>query len=166
MEVTIDDTTYTASHYMYDQPAADSIVWEYRDEEPFFQPGYYPTMYARDPPEKDQFYLIQFYLNDTLLINPAYIVTGDDQFTDNNYLVLELTNRFEAGDTVTFELNEIEQQAKEYFDQYQDLATGAGSPFDGPPSNPEGNFSNGALGLFRASLPFQDRQIIQPDSSD
>lgn len=169
LEVRVNDEVFTAQTPLKARPEPDSVVWSYKDEPPFFESDFFPTVFAKDDPNTRQNYIVQFYQDGQLIVNPAFIFYGDDEFLNDNQLVLEIPAGFNPQDTVTLELLEVDRTTMEFYGQFIDISLGSGSPFDGPPSNPKGNFSNGGLGLFRAVLPWQQRTILpeeKPDEAD
>src|SRR3989339_199456 len=163
--VTIDDVTkeYESSCFMRQTMTMDSITYE-KFEPSHMQAGQYgvdpnATYYkingwGQDSPIPGDYYLWEYYINDTLKTDTiSECIFTDDLLVNGNYipgLTMFLINA-NPGDTVkvgTYSIN------KEFYDFITSLmletAWNAG-PMSGPPSNIKGNINNGALGFFRAT---------------
>ena len=160
LQVRVGDQIYEATEPMREKLPLDSLTYEYKDIPPVYDPGYYFTLHADEPQGTGNFYLIQFYLNDTLQNAPDDIQLADDEFVDGNYIRAELFRPFESGDTIDVEFHHITQSMYDFQVAHLDIVQGSGTPFSAPPANPPSNFSNGALGLFWVSAPVTRRIII------
>ncbi|MCP4312707.1 MAG: DUF4249 domain-containing protein [Bacteroidetes bacterium] len=122
--------------------------------------GYVVFMYANHPPEQRDWFGFKFRKNGKILTDSLsqYRVMTDDLFDDGYFPgfpvgFLNDENPRQAlhpGDTVTLELNSIEQGYFDYITGAQ-LELGINYPlFSGPPANPHTNIDNGAFGIFTA----------------
>ncbi len=151
------EETYQAISTMPATPQLDSIVPLY-----FLSPfvsGYQILMYANDPTSRD-WYNFKLLKNQELLTSRIsdYFVQTDDFFngtyisglpvgfvTDNDPEDAAL-----PGDTITFELNGIEQNYYNFIVDAQLEIAGNNPLFSGPSANVRSNITNGAKGIFAA----------------
>jgi len=128
------------------------------------------NLFAEEPAGED-YYFAKFYVNDSLATQLSnYSLLNDNEFLDGQYLngppmtmfgdTAEL-DRFSdsdrrhmffagSGDEIMMEVNRIEKSYFNFILQCQDEKNGANPMFGGPPSNIQGNISNGAVGFFAA----------------
>ena len=122
--------------------------------------GYTIFMYANHPPEQRDWFGFKLYKNSNLLTNSLekYSVLSDELFDDGYFPGLpvgflsddESDEAVYPGDTVTFELNCIEEAYFNFVSEAQLEITGNFPLFSGPPSNVVSNIDNGAMGTFTA----------------
>ncbi|RPI41058.1 MAG: DUF4249 domain-containing protein, partial [Bacteroidetes bacterium] len=148
---------YSASSTMPEFPMLDSIDLAYFNS-PFVS-GYQVFMYAMDPPARN-YYGFRLIRNDTLLTKRLfdYTVQPDDFF--NGTYIYGLPVGFIAddepggparpGDTVTFELNQIDRAYYDFVIDAQLEILGNNPLFSGPPANIRTNIDNGGTGIFAA----------------
>jgi len=148
---------YHAESTMPAVPQLDSINLRY-----FLTPfvsGYQVLMYAFDPPSRD-WYNFKLWRNSSLLTSRLsdYFVQTDDFF--NGTYINGLPVGFIAendpeesllpGDTITFELNSIEQEYYNFIVDAQLEIAGNNPLFSGPAANVRSNIDNEAKGIFTA----------------
>ena len=122
--------------------------------------GYTVFMYAHHPPEQRDWFGFKLYKNSNLLTTSLeqYSVLSDDLFNDGYFPGLpvgflsddESDEVVFPGDTVTFELNCIEEAYFNFVSEAQLEIAGNFPLFSGPPSNVISNIDNGAMGSFTA----------------
>ena len=122
--------------------------------------GYAIFMYAFHPPEQRDWFGFKLYKNSHLLTNSLeqYSVLSDELFGDGYFPGLpvgflsddETDEVVYPGDTVTFELNCIEEAYYNFVSEAQLEIAGNLPLFSGPPSNVVSNIENGAMGSFTA----------------
>ncbi|MDD2437860.1 MAG: DUF4249 domain-containing protein [Massilibacteroides sp.] len=136
------------------------------------------NVYAQEP-EGEDFYISKYYVKDTLATKLNYYGLMKDQLIDgqtlNGLMVYYFANMAEiedyqeddrkyytfitSGDEVTIEFCRVEKGFFNFVEQAQDVKYGENPMFGGPPSNIQGNISNGAVGYFTAFSPSQLKAI-------
>ena len=122
--------------------------------------GYAVFMYANHPPEQRDWFGFKLYKNSDLLTDTLYkySVLSDELFGDGYFPGLPVgflsdddpREALHPGDTVTFELNCIEEAYFNFVSEAQLEIAGNFPLFSGPPSNVISNIDNGAMGSFTA----------------
>lgn len=127
---------------------------------------------AQEPAGED-FYVSKYYVNDTLATKLSQYGLMNDILIDGQYLngflvfffndMAEIEDYPEedrkyqiflsSGDEVIVEYNRVEKGYYNFIKQAQDVKYGENPMFGGPPSNIQGNISNGAVGYFAAYSP-------------
>lgn len=130
------------------------------------------NLFAQEPVGED-FYFSKYYVNDTLATKLSKYGMMNDLFMDgeylNGYLVYFFADMAEiddysdnskknrtflsSGDELIVEFNRIEKSYYKFVKQAQDVKDGENPMFGGPPSNIQGNISNGAVGFFSTYSP-------------
>jgi hypothetical protein len=152
------DNVYESSGVLLDAPVLDSIVYNFRDERIFRDPGYYLTLYGDILFEDNNFYRLRVVKNDTLLNNRNDYLLFDDSFgTSILNRGFELSGfPFKANDRVRLELFRLNRDTFDYINQVVGLLFNDGGLFSPPPQNPESNIKlksgkNEPLGYFKVS---------------
>lgn len=120
--------------------------------------GFAVFMYASHPPEQRDWFGFKLKKNSDMLTDSLkkYTVLSDDLFDSGYFPGLPVgylndddpRQAIHSGDTVTFELNCIEQAYYNFVTEAQ-LEINANYPlFSGPPANVISNIDNGAMGIF------------------
>ncbi len=120
--------------------------------------GYAVFMYASHPPEQRDWFGFKLIKNSDMLTDSLmkYTVLSDDLFDSGYFPGMPVgylsdddpRQAIHSGDTVTFELNCIEQAYYNFVTEAQ-LEINAKYPlFSGPPANVISNIDNGAMGIF------------------
>lgn len=122
--------------------------------------GYAIFMYASHPPEQLDWFGFKTIKNSIYLTNTLseYSVLSDDIFDSGYFPGLpvgflsddETDQAVYPGDTITFELNCIEEAYYNFVTQAQTEIAGNIPLFSGPPANVATNLNNGAQGIFAA----------------
>ncbi len=122
--------------------------------------GYVVFMYANHPPGQSDWFGFRLIKNGELLTDSLskYRVMTDDLFDDGYFPGLPVgfmsdddpRQALHPGDTVTLELNCIEQTYFDFISGAQLEIAGNYPLFSGPPANIPSNISNGAFGIFTA----------------
>lgn len=98
-----------------------------------------------DPENIQNYYRIRAYIDDEFQ-SGIYTVLSDEFTGDGGPQSIPIRYQFEENTTVSLELLSTDAQ---YFDYFFQLSTATGAGFGSTtPYNPQGNFSNGALGYF------------------
>lgn len=122
--------------------------------------GYAVFMYASHPPEQQDWFGFKLIKNRVLLTNTLseYGILSDDIFDSGYFPGLPVgylsdedpEQAVQRGDTVTFELNCIEEAYYNFVSGAQLEIVGYNPAFSGPSANVASNLSNGAFGIFAA----------------
>jgi len=168
LEVNIDGVLYEADEFLAPITEIDSLKWELNEEEqedPADEGLFYEVLlYTNEPQETKDFYLFQFYRNDTLLNNnfeEAYFT--DDEFLGERIDGISTGYFFAMGDTATVEVMSISQKAFVYYNDLITALNNDGGMFSPIPANLRNNLSNGAVGYFRASAVSRETIVIGED---
>jgi len=163
---------YRAESRIVTGARVDSIKVTYF-QSPFFS-GYQIFMYALDPPERN-WYSFKIWKNGVLLTKQLsdYFIQADDFY--NGTYIYGLPVGFLAdddpeekagpGDTITFELNSIDQAYYQFISEAQLEIAGNNPLFSGPPANITSNLDNEAKGIF-AAYSVQRVSWIIPEEAD
>jgi hypothetical protein len=131
-------------------------------------------------PSGEDFYMSKFYVCDTLATTLSDVGLWNDILFDGQYLNGLLIYSFgdmteydkyseedskymvfvSPGDEIIVEFNHIEEKYFNFIKQAQDMRYGENPMFGGPPSNIQGNISNGAVGFFSAYSPSRSKVIV------
>lgn len=129
-------------------------------------------VFAQEP-EGEDFYMSKYYVNDTLATKLSKFGLLNDKLFDGQYLNGLLVFHFSdlaeiddysdddqkyetfvsSGDDVIIELCRVEKNYFNFIEQAQNVKYGENPIFGGPPSNIQGNISNGGVGFFSAYSP-------------
>lgn len=142
----------------------------------FIQEGYYVFIQGKENDYKGDSYQWNFYRNDTLeegfgpllendefglvsYLNPN--IDPDDPLAglDDNILPRPFPFLVEPGDTIRIEQLNLSPQYYQYIIDLNAQLSRSGAPFDPPPTNPNNNISNGAMGYFSVAH-FTDKEIV------
>lgn len=152
---------YTSQSILPSPPSVDSLKYVYKEGSIFEKKGYYPTLYAREPQNEVNFYMWNFFRNDTLLNDPNDFFVTDDEYVQENVGGIEFPFTYQLGDTAKIEFYTLTKEAYDFYLQLSTQLNNDGGFYSTPPANAKGNISNGALGLFQASGLTIDSLIIQ-----
>lgn len=138
-----------------------------------FASGYQVLLYALDPPSRE-WYNFKIWKNSDLLTDTLikYSVQSDDFFNGNYIFGLpvgflsddEPREALQEGDTVTFELNSIDQEYYNFVTDAQLEIFGNNPLFSGPPANVSSNIKNGGQGVFTAYSIERISRTVPPPS--
>jgi len=152
------ETHYSSSCKMMQVTRLDSIQIVFQPD--WGEKGFWEIkVFAQEPGDEVNYYMFQYYRNDTLMTDSIMkVFYADDSFINGNYInghtAVYIDNEhfwetLHPGDKVSLQMSGI---TKAYYDfLYQVQMAGLNIPFfTGPPANVEGNISNGAVGFFAA----------------
>ncbi len=161
LSVEAEGTNYIASSKLNTAPPVDSI----RFKKSGWEPDYIDIkIYTLEPETPNNFYLWLVYKNGVLETDTLdEYMFYDDSFVNGNYIQgMEVQSvKAEIGDTITLETRSINEGYYNYIINILGETTWNGGPFDAPPANVAGNFSNGALGYFRAYSSVKTTNVIK-----
>ncbi|MCD4834790.1 MAG: DUF4249 domain-containing protein [Bacteroidales bacterium] len=149
--------TYTSSCYLNYCAPIDSINFGYYDWSEYYETNdtmLYILLNALEPETPGDFYLWNVYKNGVLESDTLHeVYFSDDIFVNGNYMydvMVQLVEDVSIGDTITLEMQAITEEYYNYITQIMTETIWNMGPLDGPPANPTGNISNGAMGFFLA----------------
>ncbi len=164
LNVQLDGKTYEASDKLLRVSTLDSLAYRpnfFRErDQPSDGKIYELLIYAKEPQDTEDNYLIKYYRNDSLVYNrqsDVYIL--NDYGVGENIDGVPSSVYYNIGDKARVEMYSV---TREGFLFYSDLATilnGDGGMFSPPPANPRTNIKGGALGFFQVSA-MHDREIL------
>ena len=156
LEVVADGQLFEGEDTLYPVASIDSLTYDI-DEDEFSDPEhpgrfYEVLIYTREPQETKDFYLFNFYRNDSLtLANPTDIFYTDDVVLGEAIDGVAVPIYFSAGDKATVQALSISRMAYVFYSDLYNLLNGDGGMYSPPPANCRNNLSNGALGFFQTS---------------
>ena len=140
---------YTATAFLPESLALDSLRYEYEDEPFFGDKGYQVYCEVEDPAIVKNYYRVVITLNGKVQNKGEDLFLFDDQYTDGNRIEIPLFSKvFQPRDTVEMTMLTMDADVYFYLLGFSDLASGGGE--SAAPANPKSNFNNGALGYFGA----------------
>jgi hypothetical protein len=149
--------TYTSSCYLNYCAPIDLINFGYYDWSEYYETNdtmLYILLNALEPETPGDFYLWNVYKNGVLESDTLHeVYFSDDIFVNGNYMydvMVQLVEDVSIGDTITLEMQAITEEYYNYITQLMTETIWNMGPLDGPPANPAGNISNGAMGFFLA----------------
>lgn len=156
LSVTADGQVFEADDTLYPVTSIDSLTYRIDEEErsdPEFPERYYEVLiYTREPRETKDFYLFNFYRNDSLTRdNPSDIFYTDDVLLAESIDGITMPIYFSAGDKATVQAFSISREAYVFYSDLYNLLNNDGGMHSPPPANSRNNLTNGALGFFQAS---------------
>lgn len=151
------ENIFFAEALMLEPPSLDSLTYQFEEERPFRDKGYYIKAYGKIPFKEDNYYRIQIIENDTLKNDPQDYLLFDDTFGlaffERGY---ELGYAFKANDRVRIILYRMTREPYNYLSQLVGLLFSDGGLFSPPPQNPDSNIrvvsgESKVLGYFMVS---------------
>lgn len=165
LSVNVEGELYQAEEFLARITAIDSLTWELNEDEqedPEDEGQFYEVLlFTEEPQDTEDFYLFQFYQNDTLLNNDyeeAYFT--DDEFLTERIAGVSTGYFFAEGDSATVEMFSISSTAFVYYNDLITALNNDGGMFSPIPANLRNNLSNGAIGYFRCSSVTRESIIV------
>ncbi len=107
---------------------------------------------ALEPRDETNFYFWKTYINDTLDIDPYYIIYSNDDIVDGSDIVdFPMGIYVKEKDHVRVEMLSLSKEAYDYYVGVDEQINFSGGPSGSTPANVPTNVSNGAFGFFGAS---------------
>ena len=161
LTINSDGETYTSSCLLNFCAPMDSINFGFYDYSDYYDGDtsvkdttLYILLNALEPSTPGDFYLWNVYKNEILESDTLHeVYFSDDVFINGNYMydiMVQWIEYASVGDTITLEMQAITEEYYDYIIQVMTETVWNMGPFDGPPANPTGNISNGAMGFFLA----------------
>jgi hypothetical protein len=145
LAVVVNNQIFEAENHINQRALIDSISFNYKENDPYFDIGYYPIVYFKENKGKS-YYRWRVFLNNKLF-NFNEITLMNDNGIDGQYLNYQLLYNFKENDTIRVDLYSLSEASYNYYTVLKRL-TEAGSPTQGSPGNPVSNFSGDVLGFF------------------
>lgn len=147
---------FEAEDKMYPVTTIDSLTYRINDDELADpeEPGrYYEVLiYTHEPKETKDYYLFNFYRNDSLkLDNPSDIYFSDDVALAESINGITAPVFYSQGDVATVEAFSLTRRGFVFYNDLSILLNNDGGMYSPPPANSRTNLTNGALGLFQVS---------------
>jgi len=118
------------------------------------------TIKFSDDPATENYYLIKFWVNDTLK-SDSYTYLKDSYYTTNNVIEFSpMRMEFKQNDKLLIKLYSIDVDAYTYFNQLNDIL-GSGMRDSPTPYNAKSNFGPDVLGYFMATSYTSTQVIVQ-----
>jgi len=156
LAVAADGQVFEGEDTLYPVTSIDSLTYAIDEDErsdPEHSGRFYEVLiYTREPKETKDFYLFNFYRNDSLTVdNPTDIFYTDDVFLGESIDGFASPIHFSVGDKATVQALSISRTAYVFYSDLFNLLNNDGGMYSPPPANCRNNLSNGALGFFQAS---------------
>lgn len=171
LKVQYGDEKFLASSTMSPISKIDSISFGFS---PIFEAGltrdtvYLVSMYYYESPKQGDYYLLDVYVNDSLISEtPQEKSFYDDESLEGNIKIpvynLELNDEVYPGDTVRVEFKSISENTYKFYEVFINQTDLSGNPFAGaPPANMPTNMSEGAIGIFQATALRKKSRVFYP----
>ncbi|MCB0616432.1 MAG: DUF4249 family protein, partial [Phaeodactylibacter sp.] len=156
MTAQVDGATYTASGQMHTIPPFDSLTIRVDEEEqadPADEGRFYEVLvYINEPQETENYYLIKFYRNDTLLTDGGgWVNVSSDEFLGEDIDALPIPYYYALSDLARVEIYNISREGYKYYLDFLNNISNDGGMFSGQPANVRTNIEGGAIGYFQVS---------------
>jgi Domain of unknown function (DUF4249) len=156
LTVQADGNVYEATDKMYPVTTIDSLSYQINDDElsdPKYPGRYFEVLiYTHEPRETKDYYLFNFYRNDSLkLDNPTDIYFSDDVALAESIDGITTPIFYSKGDMATVEAFSLSRGGFVFYNDLSILLNNDGGMYSPPPANCRTNLTNGALGFFQVS---------------
>lgn len=156
LSVSLEGRTYTATDNLIRVTKIDSMQYRPNPGRERDQPSdgklWELLIYAREPQETKDNYLIKYYRNDSLVFN-----NETDVYVFNDYGVGEKIDGvpsavyYAPGDKARVEMYSLSRDGYLYYSDLVTILNSDGGMFGPPPANPRSNITGGAMGFFQVS---------------
>lgn len=157
LRVEVDGEIFEASEKLLSVIPVDSLAFEADEEEkedPEIEGRFYELLiFATEPQDEKNFYLFNFYRNDSLTFaNETDIYYSDDELLAENIDGIPGPLYYKPGDVGKVEVLSLTRSGFVYYNDLSSLLNGDSGGMFGPiPASPRTNLSNDALGFFQVS---------------
>ena len=156
LSVLTDGNEYKAEDKMYSVSSIDSLTYDINQEEmedPEEINKYYEVLiYAKEPQDTKDYYLFQFYRNDSLKVaEPDEIYFSDDIALGEEINGVQSPIYYARGDAARVQSFSLTRAGYVFYSDLQSLLRNDGGMYSPPPANCRTNLTNGALGFFQVS---------------
>lgn len=157
LTVEADGEVYTAEDELHRAAPIDSLGYqidedEFEDDDRDTDRYYELLLYAPEPQDTEDYYLFNFYRNDSLVTEDdgdVYLIS--DELLGDRINGVNSPVHFALGDSAAVEIMNLSRLGYIYYSDLSSLLSNDGGLYTPPPANPRTNLSNGALGFFQAS---------------
>lgn len=156
MSVLVDGRTYQATDKLNRVTKIDSMLYRpnvFRERaEPSNGKIWELLIFAKEPQETEDNYLIKYYRNDSLVYNretDVYVL--NDYGVGENIDGVPSSVYYAPGDKARVEMYSLSRDGFLFFSDLLTVLNTDGGMFSPPPANPRSNISGGALGFFQVS---------------
>jgi len=158
LNIQVDGDQITASDTLKRVTPIDAVLWRIDDDEkedPEKEGYYYEiSLTAKEPKETTDFYLFNFFRNDTIqrFDSQTGVFVADDIFVQENIDNFPAPVFYKENDTARFEMLSLTKIAYKYYSDLSFLLNNDGGMFSSIPANPHTNLQGAlATGYFQAS---------------
>ena len=156
LSVDVDGRHIEATDKLLPVLTLDSLEYqvnEDEEEDPKIDYKFYEVLlYAKEPQDTEDFYLFNFYRNDSLVVyNPNDIYYADDVAIGEEINGIPSPVYYAIGDTARVEAYSLSRVGYIFYNDLSGLLNNDGGMYSPPPANPRTNLSNGAVGFFQVS---------------
>jgi hypothetical protein len=135
----IDSLAYRPNRFAQEDPPSDGKTYEL-------------LIYAKEPQETKDYYLVKYYRNDSLTYNgDSDVYVLDDYGVGENIDGVPSAILYSDNDLARIEMFSVTREGFLFYNDLVTIMNSDGGMFSPPPANPRTNFSNGALGFFQVS---------------
>jgi len=135
----IDSLAYRPNRFAEQDPPSDGKTYEL-------------LVYAKEPQESKDYYLVKYYRNDSLTYNgDSDVYVLDDYGVGENIDGVPSAILYGDNDRAVIEMFSLTRDGFLFYNDLVTIMNSDGGMFSPPPANPRTNFSNGALGFFQVS---------------
>jgi hypothetical protein len=159
LSVVLDGRTYQASDKLLRVTKIDSMgyrpnVFREREEEEEPSDGkiWELLIYAKEPQDTEDNYLIKYYRNDSLVYNgetDVYVL--NDYGVGENIDGVPSSVYYAPGDNARVEMYSLSRDGFLFYSDLSTILNTDGGMFGPPPANPRTNLTGGAMGFFQVS---------------
>jgi hypothetical protein len=164
LSVTTQGKTYEATDSLKYVTSIDSLAYRpniYAQQDPPSSGHIYELLiYAKEPQESKDYYLVKYYRNDSLTYrgdSDVYVL--DDYGVGENIDGVPSAILYTDNDHARIEMYSLTREGFLFYNDLVSIMNSDGGMFSPPPANPRTNFNNGALGFFQVSA-IADRSIV------
>jgi hypothetical protein len=135
----IDSLAYRPNIYAVQDPPPDGKIYEL-------------LIYAKEPQETKDYYLVKYYRNDSLTYGwETEVYVLDDYGVGESIDGVPSAIWYGMNDKAEIEMYSLTRQGFLFYNDLVIIMNSDGGMFSPPPANPRSNFSNGAPGFFQVS---------------
>lgn len=145
----IDSLSYRPNIYAVQDPPPDGKTYEL-------------LIYAKEPQETKDYYLVKYYRNDSLTYGwETEVYVLDDYGVGESINGVPSAIWYGIGDKAEIEMYSLTRDGYLFYNDLVIIMNSDGGMFSPPPANPRTNFNNGALGFFQVSAVTSRTIVLQ-----
>lgn len=167
LHVSIDGQLYEASDTLRRVAPIDKLEWQvnrFREREERTDGKVFELLiYAREPQDTKDMYLLKYYRNDSLVYNnETDVYLFDDYGVGEKIEGIQSSVYYALNDKAKVELYSISRNGYLFYNDLFTVMNSDGGMFSPPPANPRTNLSNGAMGFFQVSAVQSKTILLDP----